>query len=132
LTRWLFFWFAGTAISTLSLLGFIFTAGSVNALVKLLFVLIYVFATILLFITASHRLDKGPLIALACVIALSSVCAQQLIGFGIFHGLVKDISAFECAHLQRLVIGISLALIWYFVVAVTACAITWKQARGAL
>jgi hypothetical protein len=131
MTRWLFFWFVGTVISALSLLGFIFAAGVIDTQLKFLSVPIYVFATVFLFIMASHRLDKGSLTRLACAIAFSSVCVEQLIALSFFPGLVKDLAAFEWAHLKRLVLAFCLALIWYFTVAIAASAVTWKQASRA-
>ena len=121
----LLFALGGTAISALSLFGFILVSRTLDPQLRYAFVLFYIFATF--FLLASHQISKNRLIALACATALSSICVEQIVGFYLFPGLVKDISAFSGNYIIRLGMGLCVAFLWYLVIAITAKAVTTKS-----
>jgi hypothetical protein len=61
------------------------------------------------------------------VIAFSSICVEQIVGFYLFPGLVKDVSVFGWNHLIGLVIMLCVAFLWYSIIAITAKAVTPKS-----
>jgi hypothetical protein len=76
----------GIAISTVSMLGFLFTASALGSLLGYVWVAIYALATIFLFIAAARRMSMNSLVMLSLVVALASVFVEQIFGFSVFRG----------------------------------------------
>jgi hypothetical protein len=117
----------GTAISALSLFGFILIAKTADPQLRYAFVLFYIFATFFLFVMASYKISKSRLITLASATALSSICVEQLTGFYFFPGVTKDIYAFGWDHFKRLTIILCLAPLWYLMIALIVRAVSLKS-----
>jgi len=110
---------AGSAISLVALLGFVVLAG-MNSPLKYSFVLGYVLGTAGLFFFAGRLMNVYSVVRLSCVVAIATVCIEQLLGFCCFPGLVKDLVPFEGPHLQTLAQALLTAIGRYLFVALAA------------
>ena len=107
---------AGTVIFGVALVGFSLISASALAPFRYLVLLIYIVASLGLFWHAARFLSVASLIGLGCAIAVGSTSFYQILGFGFFRGLVKDLDPFEWPHLQSLALIFLLLLCWHLIV----------------
>jgi hypothetical protein len=105
---------SGTAISIVSLIGFILGSGTT----RYAWIIVHLFASIGVFLGAARALDRQALLALGCSVAVASVLTQQILAFWFFPGLAKDIEAFGRDHIERLAIMCLSAIAWYSILAI--------------
>jgi hypothetical protein len=119
----------GVAISALSLIGYVELSQSWHEEAKSIIIAIYVLATLALFGFASRALTKASVIAVALTVAVLSVIMEQLLGFYIFQGLAKDVTAFDAEHFYLILKLMLTSIIWYLIVAMAAIIGTQSLSR---
>lgn len=126
MTKSLIFLLVGVVISVFSTLAFILAGSSAAAPFKYVVLAIYAFATVALYFMMARTMALHAVITLGLLTALTSVIAEQILGFCCFPGLVKDLEPLGWEHLQRLSVILLCAMAWYTVVALSAHIVVTK------
>jgi len=128
MVRFGFLTVAGSVISFASLLGFVLLASANGSQLRYLLMLFYVLATVGFFLFAARLISVYSLVILGSLVALLSVCIQQVLGFCCFPGLVKDLAPFGLDHLRTVIQVFFITMSWYVVVVCVAAAVMRKKA----
>ena len=122
----------GAAVCAASLVGFILIARTELSPFKVLFLAAYCAASLGLFLYAARVFPLTWLFGLASVIAVLSMIFFELLAFGLFPGLAKDIRPFDDMHLQQIASMLAVLLCWHCGLAVVARVFTRRWSLPAV
>ena len=121
---------AGALIQFLSLIAYV-AAGqsSLRFPAKELVVGVAIISMMVLFWISADAISKGKLIFLCAVVALLGALSYEIIGYGAFPGLVKDVEVFSSQQLLGFVALTGLLFLSYSVISIVMALVRAKLAR---